>query len=321
MSPKSDNKGIGGYLSLDLEVRNELPQDRLYLNSGREGFAYLLRSKKIKKIQLPYYTCGVVWKTALQCGCEIIPYDVDASFAPCNYLRDLPLLYTNYFGLCSKQLIEITNNCKEVYVDNSQAFYAEPKGNGAFWSPRKFFGLPDGGVVWPIAPDMEVQGRAISYNRFLHLIKRIDVGASEAYADFSLSESQLEFERIQLMSNLASALLKAAPIERIGELRRRNFLFLHNILKEDNELNLDLGTQDVPLIYPYKTRRAGRLREILKSKRIFCAKYWPEDPSNFCMRSKMAKEFAETILPIPIDQRYKEEDLVYILECINEQNY
>ena len=62
--------------------------------------------------------------------------------------NDSALLYTNYFGIKVEFIQSIIKKNKNIIIDNSQAFYAEPiNGIDTFYSPRKFFGVPDGGYL------------------------------------------------------------------------------------------------------------------------------------------------------------------------------
>lgn len=60
------------------------------------------------------------------------------------------ILYTNYFGVKD----EYVKSLSEVYgdrliVDNAQSFYSDvTAGPSYIYSPRKFVGVPDGGIAY-----------------------------------------------------------------------------------------------------------------------------------------------------------------------------
>ena len=57
------------------------------------------------------------------------------------------VLYTNYFGICAKNIKELAKKYKNLIVDNAQAFYMPKYGIASFNSLRKFFGVPDGSFL------------------------------------------------------------------------------------------------------------------------------------------------------------------------------
>lgn len=68
------------------------------------------------------------------------------------------------------------------------------------------------------------------------------------------------------------------------------------------------------MVYPYYRHQKG-LREYLTKNKIYVAKYWP----NIGERSgkdNLEADLAEFLLPLPIDQRYGEEEMNYIIETI-----
>ena len=57
----------------------------------------------------------------------------------------------NYFGVCEKVQDELLlkYNSEQLVFDHSQAFFTPPKKCLAtIYSPRKFFGVPDGGLLF-----------------------------------------------------------------------------------------------------------------------------------------------------------------------------
>lgn len=68
------------------------------------------------------------------------------------------------------------------------------------------------------------------------------------------------------------------------------------------------------MVYPYVDCYRRNFRSVLKENRIFVAKYWPG-----IMPTKAgsnATEIAERILPLPIDQRYGEEEMKRIIDLL-----
>ena len=102
-------------------------------------------------------------------------YSIDSNFLPIfNYSKVQKtevFVYNNYFGICDAQTREIAAQCKNLIIDNSQAFYSKPiQGVDTFYSPRKFFGLPDGAYLYTDTLLDDGFETDISYQRFEHLL-------------------------------------------------------------------------------------------------------------------------------------------------------
>ena len=54
---------IGGYFELEHLISNEYHKNLLTLNSGRNSLIYILKSKKIEKIYIPYYLCDSIYNS------------------------------------------------------------------------------------------------------------------------------------------------------------------------------------------------------------------------------------------------------------------
>ena len=80
-------------------------------------------------------------------------------------------------------------------VDNAQALYSREIGRAAFYSPRKFFGLPDGRIaLFRESGISNVDGleRCFSLSRATHLLKRIDINAEAGYSDLEKPKKRFQ---------------------------------------------------------------------------------------------------------------------------------
>lgn len=141
-------KAIGGYFELECGKSPLYHEDGVYLNICRNAIRYLIRALGIRKIHLPYYTCHVVAEAIAQENCEIIRYRLDREMMPAiEFPKDDFIIYNNYFGVLGKKVEVLSKIYPNLIVDNAQAFYSRPECRAAVYSPRKFFGLPDGGIL------------------------------------------------------------------------------------------------------------------------------------------------------------------------------
>lgn len=310
-------KEIGGYFALESVNTPIYHSNGVFLNSARNALRYIIRAYNITKISLPYYTCPVVWQVVKDENCQIIPYDLNDNFMPDVFLeKETYLVYNNYFGICGKNVETLLNMYPNLIIDNAQAFYAQPRGIASFYSPRKFFGLPDGGITVCNKILSEEFNKSVSCDLCSHLLIRHDLSASAGYKEFQKNDATLGTRPIELMSNLTQTLMGNIDYQNAKNKRLRNFIFLHDNLKENNKIKIDMHAYDVPMVYPLKTD-IETLRTKLIQNKIYVAKYWATEDID-CMSSEKSQNLANSVIPLPIDQRYDLDDMKRILEVIND---
>ena len=314
---------IGGYFELELPESDlsHVPPGVL-VNSGRHALEYILRAlgNRVRRVLLPYYTCDVVLEPVRRLGldCAFYHIDSDLEIASCPELEGGDyIIVNNYFGIKDRYVSEMSQKYGDrLIVDNAQAWYCRPQlGSHSIYSPRKFFGLPDGGVACcAVGAEMELPD-GFSSGRCSHLLKRIDSGASSGYGDFRSNSHQLREEPLTRMSRLTERLLGSVDFEWAKARRRSNFELLHSVLRATNKLALPPMDEFVcPMVYPYQTDRAD-LRKTLIDNKVFVATYW-SNVLNWCDARTLEYGLAKNILPVPIDQRYSEKEMDRIIEII-----
>lgn len=313
-------KTLGGYFGLELSIGNEYHQDALRLNTGRNAFAYILQAKKYRKVYLPYYTCDVMLEPVHKLALEYEFYHIDKTFKPIidfsRLGRDDVFVYTNYFGICDAQVEEITTCHKNLLIDNSHAFFASPlSGADTFYSPRKFFGVPDGAYMYTDNLISEKLEKDISYTHFQHLIKRIDVSAEFGYKDYRASEDKFSDAPIKWMSTFTQRLLASVDYERVSQKRRQNFAFLYSQLQSTNYLEIAFNSGAVPMVYPYLVLDGKNAKKRLMAEKIYLPTYW-KNVFEWCKKDSFEYNLAENTLFLPIDQRYGIDEMDYMCKKI-----
>ena len=313
------DKAIGGYFGLELRHGEHYHKDAIRLNTARNCFEYVLRSRQYTKVYIPYYTCEVMLEPLNKLGVQYEFYSINGRLEPV-VLPDLKeneaFLYTNYYGLkqdCVLKLASCFGN--RLIVDNAQAFYAKPiHGIDTFYSARKFFGVADGAYLYTECRLDEEFGQDQSYDRMTHLLKRADVGAEFGYQDFRTNDDSLINNPIRRMSNLTEKILCSIDYEYCREKRIENYRHLDGQLKSRNKIHFELADDAVPMVYPYLTDDAN-LRNRLIENKIFVAKYWP-NVLEWCGENDIEYKLTKYMLPLPCDQRYGEEEMNGIIELI-----
>ena len=309
---------IGGYIELEFEKQGQFYKKAIYLNSARNGIRYIINACKIKRIHLPYYTCPVVWQAVQAEDCEIIPYKIDLNLSPLNeFDEDDYILYTDYFGVCTKNTQKLAEKYKNLIADNAMAFYTPNYGIGSVYSPRKFFGVPDGGIVISDHKYDKKFEKDTSYGRFSHLIKRVDCGSDFAYQDFNKNDDSLINEPIKEMSNLTYKMLGNVNYEKSRQKRLNNFNHLAKILDKINLFKVETDKDGVPMYYPLLLNNSEKLRAELLKNKIFCPKPWRGLFDLFNGENCENERFLhENLIPLIIDQRYGKEEMDKIIEII-----
>jgi hypothetical protein len=306
------------FLELELRKGKEYHKNAIGLNTGRNALEYILLANKYTKIFIPYFFCDVLLQPLQKLNLEYEFYTINESFEAIFDFQLLKeneaFLYINYFGLKDDYIRNLTFQCKNFIVDNTQAFFSRPiKNIDTFYSSRKFFGLPDGAYLYSNNLIDKKLSKDLSYKRCAHLLRRIDDSPENAYSLFKENENLLNNVPLLEMSELTRILLQGINYAKVRKIRRDNFLHLQKRLNKLNKIQAKLNLKQVPLTYPFFSDIIN-LKEKLIENRIFITTYWP----NVLKLAKNTAEykFAAFIVHLPIDQRYNIKDMDIIINII-----
>lgn len=320
---------IGGYFGMEElsgKFSSFIHENGVLLNLGRNAFRYILQSipNEIDKLYIPYYTCPVVWERLFFSG-KIWFYRLDENL---EIAEDIELgehdyiVVNNYFGIKDQYVEQLSKKYgNHLIIDNAQAFFALViPDTYAFYSPRKFFGVPDGGVAYVAndAKPIRCEEQDDSSNRLKHLQLRKEKGAEAGFATYQLNESKLDKLTTKWMSNYTHEVLCRIAYATAKEKRRANYQLLHEALVELNALPLpSMDTFACPMVYPFITKQSKvNLRKKLQEQRIYTATYWPKLAE--LNNGTFEKYIAKALIPLPIDQRYGEEEMRKIIELVKD---
>jgi hypothetical protein len=315
-------KGIGGFFELELNNHGNIFHDNaIALNSGRNALEYILLAKKYSKVYVPYYTCDVTLQPLKRHKIDYEFYYLNESFKPSIHelKNNEVLLFVNYFGVMNSIINEIRAKFANLVIDNSQAFYAYPIDNlPVFYSPRKFFGLPDGGFAYCDTALYQELDSDQSFHRISHLIKRIEKGAEESYTFFKKNDATLNNLPMMQMSKLTKSLLQNIDFKKTLNIRNDNFNTMHKALKSINELTPIIDKESIsgPMVYPFLKKDNIKLKKHLIDNKIFVATYWPNVRKWFTAEGSFEYHLVDNLIPLPIDQRYDLNDMDKIINII-----
>ena len=309
---------IGGYFELELHSREPYYPDLIALNSGRSCLEYILKASNYSKLYLPYYICEVVIEPIRKLRIDVSFYSINIDFTikDAIILKDSEaLLYVNYFGLMDDYIISLSEDFNHLIIDNAQAFFSKPKENViTYYSPRKFFGVSDGGYLSTKKfIDFKLE-KDTSFQNANYLLERADIGAEKGYQNFRANEERFRYTGLKRMSKLTSDILSSIDYDLVKLKREENFWLIHQELGFYNQLSFIPRNIAGPMIYPLLTNNVG-LRDFLISNKIYIAKYW-DNVNRKWPENGFEDILANQLIALPVDQRYGMAEMMYIVDLV-----
>lgn len=317
-----EDNAIGGFFELERPLTGNGFHQRGYgFANGRTCFRIVLRNVRPSNVYIPYYCCDTLLEPLIIEQIKYEFYPITETFEPLYLpeLRDDELfLYINYFGVktkCVHALVEHYGS--QVIIDDTQNYFAQGYQRGwSFNSARKFFGVPDGGYLY--SPYELIQDYKRNTNFITdHLFLRLDHRREEAFHFYRKNEEHQNCD-LSGISCFTENILKGLDYEFIANRRRENFDFFAGHLGNLNRLhNLEIKGSDVPFCYPLLI--SGEVsRSLFYSNKIFLPVLWEDvtdrkGNGNF----PLERQIVNDLLPLPIDHRYEEKDLIKILHLLN----
>ncbi len=294
-----------------------------WVSSGRAALECLLRGfpAPLRRVHVPRFTCDTVLEPLQRMGLGICRYacteQLNALLPPAFETGDAILL-TNYFGLTGESVRATAARLHErgipVLVDATTALFAEPlPGVPSFYSPRKFVGVADGGIACAPYPIPLPQEEDDSDARSRVLWARQEQGALAALPLSEAAENDLHAAP-RRMAPLTRRLLARIDFRHVAAQRLRNYRQLHKALAPLNHLHLPDAPPSAPFCYPFVSA-IPRLRDELIDAGIALPLFWPEVLEAGPPESAEHR-LARRLLPLPLDQRYGEEDMARLLRLI-----
>jgi dTDP-4-amino-4,6-dideoxygalactose transaminase len=308
--------------------------EALLLVNGRSALSILLDTLSPNQVWLPSYLCPVL-VTAVGDRAPIRFYSINEQLQIQSHAwienvqpGDL-VLFIDYFGFPTKMswLKAIAERKAYVVRDASQALLTPAVTQSAdfvIYSPRKFIGVPDGGILLFREEDslltLQLQPPPTAW--WLQTLR-----ASQLRAQFDIcDDTRVWYQLFQeteatapigpyRISELSQRLLHHNfDYAAIAQRRRQNYLTLLNELPQI-ALYLHLPPDVVPLGFPIKAAHRDRLRRKLFEHEIYPPLHWPlveTVPFTFSQSHILARQ----IMTIPCDQRYTNEDMSKIIHIV-----
>jgi hypothetical protein len=270
----------------------------------------LLRANGVREALIPSWTCPVIPQTLSGAGIPWMEYGLGHDLQPDweqltrHACSDAAVILNSYFGVvmpCRDRIERLrAETGARILLDHAQSLYEPcPSGCAAFYSPRKFVGVPDGGFLLtgvesgyeaPPAPVEHVEPDLFS-ERLCCLGLRREYGSAEAWEMFRRLEKAVS-PGPTAMSSLSYDIFASIDHGSMASTRRANYAALAGALG----LPGLFGSQTVPLCLPLAvTGPSEPARRRLVEKGIFVPRYWPGVDAD--------KDMGCNLLALPVDQR------------------
>lgn len=317
---------IGGYLELERfsgRLYHRAEDGAVALSSGRACLEYLVELRGIKAIWLPDWLCGSMPAACAKRGAGVRTYEVGEDMRPAwdfEVAEGEYLYLVDYYGQLGAEDVEEARarSGGRLVVDEAQGFFRPPwPGADTLYTCRKYFGVADGGYLY--AGDGARLARELprdeSHARMGFVLGRFERPAGEFFAEAQANNGLFAGEPVRLMSPITENLLRAVDYDAARARRDANWALLHGRLGDANLL--DLRAPDGAFMYPLLVEDAGGIRRELAAEGVFIPTLWPN-----CLDERgegsVALKYSKNILPLPVDQRYGEEDMDRLI-CVLKQ--
>lgn len=308
-----------------------LPEERTRgFANARSALASLVAAVKPRRALLPAYIC----RSAAQAfsSFPILYYPVGNSLKPdIAALENLVqpgdmVLGVNYFGRApDHDFCDFIRNCKDIVSIEDSAHALDtntvPWGSWRLFSPRKLFGVADGGYIASgtmHAPDLVAPETAEEHAWIAPRMRAEDTrGTANSQWHAANQKHELSLTvSAACISSLSHDLLQQLDAPTIIQRRKENFAMLHQALA--SVAFIASPTPDFcPSGFPIRLDPAirDRLRSALIAQDIFPIIHWADLPSpaaGFPAEHALAKE----LLTLPCDQRYSKSDMQRIAAAV-----
>ena len=337
---------IGGEFDIDVQriqsqwQNNILSEGVKTFSTGRSALYHIIKAaiteRTISQVMVPDYLCSSVLVPIQKIGFEPVFYTLNdnlemdrAKFAEL-YKNGSIVIIINYFGLMDitgqVQYVRELDADAVIVEDDVQAYYefenAQTDADYRFTSLRKWFALPDGGLVKSKNSKLQSIDTPNVFHQYkvagsiLKTLRNPHYYDDSIYLElFEKGEGLIDEDMKKGMSAITREHISYTAVEQISYIRNRNANYIIEGLKSLKiEPILPLTEGKTPLFVPIWLENRNKVRKAMFQHDVFCPVHWPLEG----MPVKKGAEMAEHELSIIIDQRYTHDDMNLILNIIED---
>lgn len=307
----------------------------IFLVNARSGLMLLVELLSPGQVWMPSYVCGSMLQAVDGSVTRVRFYEVnyDLSITSMKWIKNIQrgdlVILIDYFGFSCESSYTIRAREQGAWVleDACQALLSQDVGKNSdfvLFSPRKFLGIPDGGILTVNSglnfDEVILQSPPADWHLkalFATILRRefdIHGGERRWFELFQETENECPVGRFA-MSELSKALLmNSFDYSTIAERRIENYQFLMDELG-DLSLFPKLFPGVVPMGFPIHVKNRDQVRRMLFDHGIYPPVHWPIQgivPEGFRESHKLADE----IMTLPCDQRYSNRDMSRMTQLV-----
>ncbi len=322
---------IGGMFALEVPLGrpSATPFDldaALRFVNARSAFRFILDERRPRRVWLPQYTCDALASAAADYDLRYYPvtHALEPETGPWleNVDRRDVVVAIDYFGFrrWTDALQPLADRGVSIVEDASQALFmpASSRASCIFYSPRKFAGVPDGGILIGATgvpalepPPSSWWSKALASSL---LRRRFDDGASDERSWFTLfQEAELEMPVGAFRaSDVTEAILRTGiDYASMAERRIANYRTLAGALAEF-AMYASLDDHTVPLGFPVRVQARDHVQRAMFAADIYPAVHWQ---NAITAASPASEHLSRELLTLPCDQRYDRRDMQRIIDA------
>jgi hypothetical protein len=300
--------------------------------NARSCLLVALEAARPARVWLPSFLCPLLVDVCRVAGVDHRFYEVDedlVAVAPSGLplRQDDMIVVIHYFGFPNPMAAALAAEGRVGWIveDASHAWLTDGLGrHGQFLitSPRKFLGVPDGGIL---ASTLDVRSLTGDLDPPPDDWWRISLTLALSRRDFDHGADDTEWFGLRRpsadgqpighhrMSDLARTIISGADLQAIRERRRANYRYLAERLPEI-AIWPQLPDEVTPVGFPVRLRERDRVRMALYEEGIHAQVQWKTADVHTGIPA--SEELSRRILTLCCDQRYSEQDMGRTVEVI-----
>ncbi len=344
-SPKSDDlppediSVTGGFHPFALDdvppcpesVWNSWTENREYARffNLRSALFRWLWQRGCTTLWLPVYCPPMLETARSQCQLRRKFYSTGANLEPSlDFLEEVQpgeaVLTIDYLGRpLSREFREALSARTDIIwvEDKAQSLAPPADGHACIYSPRKLFGVPDGGLLLaPGAKALEDWCQPCDPTSLHSRQQALYDAFEQANPALTLRMAKDDMERQlsrQRMSRLTEALLRRIPVANVAHRRQENWICMHRILGSRCLWDIpapDFAPYAFPLLLP-RDYPAEIMHTLLTKQHVQSQRMWY--PLNVPVRLfPLEESLSKRLLLLPCDQRYKRGDMERVANMV-----
>jgi len=348
-----EKKSIGGEFEINSIPKNHTDllskltkgKSGTWTTNGRSALYLILqqlKSQGINHIHLPAFMCQSILQPVLFLGLDYSFYPVQPDLTA---LPDPPVnssvLLIHYFGVFNDAAHALRKNSGHDYlliedachVFLNDSYFNEAENQFVFFSTRKHGPTVLGGWC-NLEVDLDDPGKDIEVCTWkslaARLMKGIYLSDIDGEVDSTMEDYYLKlFREVEDSFNsgiqptrlpqLILNLIDSLDWNTISRKRRDNWQILHELVGNKVENLFDqLPDESVPLGYVIRLDNRDIVKEKLAAQRIFAPVHWQLPDEVDRKRFPDSVKLADSLLTLPIDQRYGPGDMYYLANVLKE---